>query len=137
MFLLFRSLWRQDQSIRAAARCDGPVVELSFYEMEFRVDIDAMRHRARRDKRKSYLQFRIRPIMILHTVLSGVISGLQSTTDIVTPPACLFGTTAIDLCSAILVRIALILSIFGTTRRLALVLHHDAAPACIRTGWLV
>ena len=137
MFLLFRSAGRHHLSTRAAARCDDPVTELTCDGAEFRADIDVLRHRARRDKRKSCLQFRIRPIMILHTVLSGVISGLQSTTDIVTPPACLFGTTAIDLCSAILVRIALILSIFGTTRRLALVLHHDAAPACIRTGWLV
>ena len=110
---------------------DDLVIEASFDEAEFRVGIEG---KTRAGKRRRNLQYRAQPIMIIHAVLAYFWGGVLSTLDIVVPPACLFGTTSVDLCSALLVRLAHILETFGTTRRLAVVLHHDAAPACIRAG---
>ena len=118
-------------SINGAAHADDPVIEAFFDETEFRVGINAAKSSG---TRRNKLQFRVRPIMMIHAGLSYLMSGVAKTMDIVAPPACLFGTTAVDLCSALLVRLCLIFEVFGTTRRFAIVLHHDAAPSCIRAG---
>ena len=122
---------RQDQTLELTATHDQRVMEISFDEADCRVGVQAPKREGQRRRR---LLYRIRPIMMIHLTLSILIQQVQTVLDYVVPPACLFGTTAVDLVSAILSRLMVVIATFSLARRICIVLHHDAAPSCIRAG---
>ena len=109
------------------------MVELSLDEAEFRVGIKCP---PRRNGKRRRNIFRYRPVLILHATLSYLLASIQHVVDYVLPPAVLYGTTAADLSSSMMLRLSDIITSLRNAARLAFAMHHDAAPACIRAGTL-